>query len=215
MSLLNLAFCHRSYANETSDEVDNNEKLEFLGDSVLGLVVSHYLIETLPDQKEGDLARIKSFVVSEACLARIARGIRVENHVLIGKGEELTGGRDKSAILADTLEAIIGAYYLDSGYGPSRQFVERLLTPEISAVLQDKHEKDYKSLLQEHAQQILRCYPRYRVVGRTGPEHDKTFVMEVEVAGEVYGPGTGKTKKSAEQEAARDAYCRLTLDDGD
>ena len=116
LEFLNQAFTHRSFANELGETGENNERLEFLGDSVLGLVVSEYLYETLPDQPEGELARIKSFVVSEASLSEIARGLRVDNYILIGKGEEYSGGRSKKAILADCLEAIIGAYYLDSGF---------------------------------------------------------------------------------------------------
>ncbi|MFA7371461.1 MAG: ribonuclease III domain-containing protein, partial [Sphaerochaetaceae bacterium] len=125
LSLLNLAFCHRSYANESSDEIDNNERLEFLGDSVLGVVVSAWLFTHLPDMDEGDFSRIRSFVVSEESLAEIAKNLRVDNFILIGKGEEFSGGRNKKALLADCMEAIIGAYYLDSGFRASVDFIER------------------------------------------------------------------------------------------
>ena len=129
--LLNLAFAHRSYANEIPDDSENNEKLEFLGDSILGLIISEYLFINMEDKSEGDLAKIKSFVVSEDILATVAKKIRVDNYILIGKGEEYSGGRNKKAILADAMEAIFGAYYLDSGYNAVKEFVLKLLLIEI------------------------------------------------------------------------------------
>ncbi|HVP18776.1 MAG TPA: ribonuclease III [Spirochaetia bacterium] len=206
LEFLNQAFTHRSFANELGESAENNERLEFLGDSVLGLAVSEYLYETLPDQPEGELARIKSFVVSEASLSEIARTLRVDNYILIGRGEEYSGGRSKKAILADCLEAIIGAYYLDSGFQPSRRFVYQMLIPEINKVLEDKHAKDYKTLLQEYVQKRMKTYPKYKVVQKTGPDHDRTFWIEVHVADRSFGAGKGKNKKEAEQEAARIAY---------
>lgn len=210
LELLNLAFSHRSYANENGGNVDNNEKLEFLGDSVLGLVVSDYLYRTLTDRAEGDLARIKSFVVSEDSLAGIARSTKVDNFILIGKGEEYSGGRSKKAILADCMEAILGAYYLDSGFKASRDFILRYLIPEINKVLENRHKKDYKTLLQEYVQKRYKSYPRYSMVKKTGPDHDRTFWIEVEIEGAKYGPGQGKNKKEAEQNAAGVAYRHFT-----
>jgi ribonuclease-3 len=209
LEALNQAFTHRSYANTISETALNNERLEFLGDSVLGLVVSEYLYETLPDQPEGELARIKSFVVSEASLSDISKRLRVDNFILIGKGEEYSGGRSKKAILADSLEAIIGSYFLDSGFMPARKFVHRILIPEINKVLENRHAKDYKTLLQELVQKRMRTYPRYKVVQKSGPDHDKTFTIDVVIADRSYGPGKGKNKKEAEQEAARIAYTSL------
>lgn len=210
LEFLDQAFTHRSYANEISDEYsNNNERLEFLGDSVLGMVVSEYLYETLPDQPEGELARIKSFVVSEASLSEISKRLRVDNFILIGKGEEYSGGRSKKAILADALEAIIGAYYLDSGFMPARAFVHKILIPEINKVLENKHAKDYKTLLQEHVQKRMKTYPRYKVIQKSGPDHDKTFTIEVHIGDKSYGSGRGKNKKEAEQEAARIAYLSI------
>jgi ribonuclease-3 len=206
LEFLDQAFTHRSFANELGETAENNERLEFLGDSVLGLVVSEYLYETLPDQPEGELARIKSFVVSEASLSEIARGLRVDNFILIGRGEEYSGGRSKKAILADCLEAIIGAYYLDSGFPAAQRFVHTMLIPEINKVLEDRHAKDYKTLLQEHVQKRMKTYPRYRVVQKTGPDHDRTFWIEVHIGDRSFGAGKGKNKKEAEQEAARLAY---------
>ncbi len=206
LEFLNQAFTHRSFANELGESAENNERLEFLGDSVLGLVVSEYLYESLPDQPEGELARIKSFVVSEASLSEIARGLRVDNFILIGRGEEYSGGRSKKAILADCLEAIIGAYYLDSGFAAAERFVHGMLIPEINKVLENRHAKDYKTLLQEHVQKRLKTYPKYRVVQKTGPDHDRTFWIEVHIGDRSFGAGKGKNKKEAEQEAARLAY---------
>ncbi|MGO9410176.1 MAG: ribonuclease III [Spirochaetia bacterium] len=206
LEFLNQAFTHRSFANELGESTENNERLEFLGDSVLGLAVSEYLYTSLPDQPEGELARIKSFVVSEASLSEIARALRVDNYILIGRGEEYSGGRSKKAILADCLEAIIGAYYLDSGFQPSRLFVHQMLIPEINKVLENRHAKDYKTLLQEYVQKRMKTYPKYKVVQKTGPDHDRTFWIEVHVGDRSFGAGKGKNKKEAEQEAARIAY---------
>ncbi|MFW5718148.1 MAG: ribonuclease III [Spirochaetota bacterium] len=212
--LLNLAFCHRSFANERGGGIGNNERLEFLGDSVLGLAVAEYLYQELPDRPEGDLAKIKSFVVSEASLSEIARGLRVDNFILIGKGEEYSGGRAKKAILADAFEAIIGAFFLDSGFREARRFVLTFLVPEIEKVLENRHEKDYKTLLQEYAQKTFRSYPRYVLNKKTGPDHDRLFWMQVEVGGRSYGPGKGSNKKQAEQAAAAIAYEALTSGGG-
>jgi ribonuclease-3 len=211
IDLLNLAFCHRSFANERGGGA-NNERLEFLGDSVLGLAVAEYLYKELPDRVEGDLAKIKSFVVSENSLAGVARRLRVDNFILIGKGEEFSGGRSKKAILADAMEAIIGAYFLDSGFREARRFVMDHIAGEINKVLENRHRKDYKTLLQEFAQKRYHTYPKYALAKRTGPDHDRIFWMEVEVGGETYGPGKGSNKKEAEQAAARIAYERLSAD---
>lgn len=209
LGFLNLAFCHRSFTNENTKVFDNNEKLEFLGDSILGLVISEYLFKEFPDKNEGDLAKIKSFVVSEDSLQAIAKKIRVDNFILIGKGEEYSGGRSKKAILADAMEAIIGAYYLDSGLKTVKDFILRMLTPEIQKVLTDRHKKDYKTLLQEYVQKTYKTYPRYHLVKRTGPDHDRTFWIEVTFEGKKYGPGSGKNKKDAEQMAAGMAYKQI------
>jgi ribonuclease-3 len=206
---LNLAFSHRSFANEQGGAVDNNEKLEFFGDSVIGLVVSEYLLGVLRDRTEGEMAKVKSFVVSEDSLEGIARALRLDNFILIGRGEEYSGGRSKKTLLADALEAIIGAYYLDSGFKAVHDFVKRLLAPEIHKVLEDRHRKDYKTLLQEYAQKRFRTYPRYRVVQRKGPDHNRIFSIEVSVDNRSFGPGEGKNKKEAEQAAASIAYDAL------
>ncbi len=215
LDFLNLAFCHRSYANESQDIIDNNEKLEFLGDSILGLVTSEYLFYLLPDKAEGELARIKSFVVSENSLSAIAKKIKIDNYILIGKGEEYSGGRSKKAILADCLEAIIGAYYIDSGLKDTRIFILKYLAPEIIKVIENRHDKDYKTLLQEFVQKKYKTYPKYKLVKKTGPDHDRTFVVEVKVKDKALGYGEGKNKKAAEQNAASIAYNAYTAEFGD
>lgn len=206
LDLLNLAFIHRSYSNEYSQKIENNEKLEFLGDSVLGMVTADYLFNNLPDKMEGYLAKVKSFVVSEESLDGIARSIGVDQFLLIGKGEENSGGRQKKAILADCMEAIIGAYYLDTGYRDASRFVLKLLVPEIEKVLENRHKKDYKTMLQEFVQKKYHIYPKYTLVKKSGPDHDRTFWMEVSVNDLTFGPGEGKNKKEAEQKAAAEAW---------
>lgn len=210
LAMLNLALCHRSYAHEAARVSANNEKLEFLGDAVLGLAISDELFATSGQRTEGDLARVKSFVVSEDALHDWATRLDLSSSVLIGRGEELTGGRTKKAILADAMEAIIGAYYLDSGAAAAQEFVLRALRPEIARVASNTHRQDYKTLLQQLVQKRYRSHPRYRVIKREGPDHDRTFWIAVQVGGHTYDSGSGKNKKEAEQQAAARAYAALT-----
>ena len=210
--LLNLSFMHRSLSNESGSKV-NNERLEFLGDSILGAVCATLLYQKYPEKSEGELAKIKSVVVSEGVLSAIARVLQIDTMLLLGKGENLSGGRTKQAILADALEALIGALYLDSGYQAAYAFVSRCLAPEIDRVTDSGYYRDYKSLLQELCQRDFRVYPEYRMVKRSGPEHERIFWMEVTVDSRVFGPGMGKNKKSAEQEAAKIAYEALAGED--
>jgi ribonuclease-3 len=205
ISLLNLAFIHRSVSNENGSKL-NNERLEFLGDAVLGVAAATLLYKELPEQAEGFLAKVKSVVVSEDILSGIAREIQRDNYLILGHGEEQSGGRAKKAILADALEAVFGALYLDNGYNAAFNLISRLLRPEIARVLQKGYVHDYKSRLQEACQKRFKCCPQYNLVRRSGPEHDRSFWVEVEINGQKYGPGTGKNKKSAEQDAARLAY---------
>jgi ribonuclease-3 len=205
---LNLSFIHRSLANESGLR-NNNERLEFLGDAVLGAATATLLYETLQDRSEGDLAKIKSVVVSEDILSGVARELQIDHCLILGRGEELSGGRNKNAILADALEALIGALYLDSGYKAAFAFVSRRIGPEIKRVLDNRHHRDYKSLLQELSQHLYRSYPIYKVIKRSGPEHERLFWIEVTVNAKSFGPGMGRNKKAAEQEAARIAYEEL------
>jgi ribonuclease-3 len=210
LELLNLSFMHRSVANESLLR-SNNERLEFLGDAILGAVTATLLYETLQDRSEGDLAKIKSVVVSEDILSGVARELQIDRCLILGHGEELSGGRNKNTILADALEALIGALYLDSGYKAAYAFVSRRMGVEIKRVLDNRHHRDYKSLLQELSQRLYRGYPVYKVIKRSGPEHEHLFWIEVTVNDQSFGPGMGRNKKAAEQEAARIAYEELEV----
>lgn len=211
LELLDLAFHHRSFSNEnTQHRHYNNERLEFLGDSVLGMSTASFLYEDMMENPEGDLARIKSIVVSEASLAPIALTLGIDKMLVLGKGEEMSGGRQKKAILADCVEAVIGAYYLDCGYEAAKKLVLSFIIPEIRKVQQDKGQKDYKTLLQEWFQKKYKAVPVYELVEKIGPDHDRTFRVSVHLKDKVYGPAEGKNKKGAEQNAARLAYEQIT-----
>ncbi|MDR2965109.1 MAG: ribonuclease III [Treponema sp.] len=208
IDLLNTAFMHRSISNETNIR-ENNECLEFLGDSILGAVCAALLYKNYSNKAEGDLAKIKSVVVSEDILSEIALGLGIDKMLLLGKGEELSGGRTKKAILADAMEAVIGALYLDSGYKVAFDFVSNCIAPKIDRVTIENYHRDYKSALQELCQRHFHCYPEYYLVKKTGPEHDHIFWMEIRINGKAYGIGSGRSKKTAEQEAAKIAYSEL------
>jgi len=204
LELLDQAFHHRSLTNE-KPHFKNNERLEFLGDSVLGMVTAAYLYNSL-ENPEGDLAKIKSSVVSEKALAPIALRLGIDNLLILGHGEDLSGGRKKPAILADCMEAIIGAYYLDSGYKNAEKYVLSFIIPEIEKVCtQGIGMKDYKSVLQEEYQKYYKACPKYELISKTGPDHDITFVVAVHLGETVFGPCSGKSKKDAEQLAAKTA----------
>ena len=193
---------HRSVSNESCLKM-NNERLEFLGDSVLGAICATLLFQDYSDKVEGELAKIKAVVVCEDTLAGLAKNLQIDKVLLLGKGEDLSGGRTKKTILADAFEALIGALYLDSGYKAAFDFVSRCINPEIKNVAINNFHRDYKSILQEYCQQNFRCYPEYILVKRSGPEHERTFSMEVRINEVVYGTGCGRNKKTAEQEAAK------------
>ena len=203
LELLDLAFHHRSFANEHGNFLLNNERLEFLGDSVLGMVVATYLYGAMGDHPEGDLAKIKSVVVSEATLSDIAVEIGIDKCLSLGKGEENSGGRQKKAILADAVEAVFGAYYLDSGFQKVEKLILTLLVPEIEKVWENRHHKDFKTMLQEMYQKKYKQCPKYNLVNKTGPDHDMVFWVTVEINGKTYGPEKGKSKKEAEQAVAK------------
>lgn len=200
IELLDQAFHHRSITNEKK-HIKNNERLEFLGDSVLGMVTASFLYNNF-ENPEGDLAKIKSAVVSEKALAPIARKLKINDLLILGHGEELTGGRDKDAILADCMEAIIGAYYLDAGYKNAEKYVLSFIIPEIQKVTTEGM-KDYKTILQEEFQKLFKSIPKYELVNKTGPDHDQTFEMVVHLNEKIIGPEKGKSKKEAEQKVAK------------
>ena len=209
-TLLDLAFHHRSFSNENvSHRRLNNERLEFLGDSVLGVAAASFLYEDMQENPEGDLARIKAAVVSEQTLAPIGIRFGISSMLILGHGEELSGGRNKPAIIADCMEAIIGAYYLESEYSAAEKYILSFLIPEIRAIQQDKGAKDYKTMLQEFYQKKYKACPVYELVKTEGPDHDQTFFVSVKLNGTVYGPAEGKSKKQAEQHVAQLAWDRL------
>jgi ribonuclease-3 len=202
LEVLNTALSHKSYVNESEGDLENYEKLEFLGDSFLGLVVSDYLYNQEMYLKEGTLARIKSYVVSESTLHRVGKAINIQKYLLLGKGEERSGGRYRKALIGDCIEALIGAYYLDAGFEKARSLVERLFSVEIENVEKNRHVKDYKSILQEYTQKRYKVIPQYTVVNTEGPDHKRRFYVNVTVKKRTYGPGDGESKKQAEQNAA-------------
>jgi ribonuclease-3 len=206
--LREIALTHRSFAFEHGEEV-TNERLEFLGDSVLGLVVTDMAFTTYPSMPEGSLAKLRAAIVNMSALADVARSLDVGQLVRLGRGEELSGGRDKSSILADCLEAIFGAVYLDQGLDVARSLIERLFRPRMEAYVRGEGDRDHKTILQEVASQELRAMPEYRLVER-GPDHQKEFTATVFLDGEPLGTGSGRSKKEAEQQAAREAYARIT-----
>jgi ribonuclease-3 len=209
--LLEHALTHKSRAAEdASGGVADNESLEFLGDAVLGLVVAEMLFRKYPDYNEGQKSKIKASVVSTYALARRAEQIQLGEHLLLGRGEEKTGGRFKQALLADGYEALIAALYLDGGMPAAAAFLQRELTEAIeSGAGEQVVGQDYKSALQERLQALGRSLPEYRVAAESGPDHRKEFTIEVVVGGEVLGTASGKAKKEAEQEAARLALERV------
>jgi ribonuclease-3 len=209
LTLLSTALSHKSYVNEVDELLENNEKLEFLGDAFLGLVISATLYNQNIYLKEGSLARIKSYVVSEATLEKIGREIGIQDYILIGKGEEKSGGRNRKSLISDCVEAVIGAYYLDSGYRPAKVLVQKLFLKEIIEVEKNRHVKDYKSILQEYSQKRYRSVPKYSVIDMKGPDHRKKFYVNVAVKKKTFGPGTGDNKKEAEQMAASIALSQM------
>ncbi len=211
--LIITALKHRSYLNITNeDRIFSNERLEFLGDAVLDLVVTHYLYEKFPKRTEGELSKIKSILVSKPVLADVANQMSLGNFVLINWGEEKTGGRKRQSILADAMEAIIGAIYLDQGLEAAREFIQTHLLKNFQKIIKRGLYKNYKSILLEFAQSKGLDVPSYRVVREEGPDHAKEFIIEVYVDDQKMGEGRGRSKKIAEQQAARQAVKKLKLD---
>jgi ribonuclease-3 len=206
--LLERALTHRSYAYEKGG-LPTNERLEFLGDSVLGLIVTDTLFRTYPDLPEGQLAKLRAAVVNMRALADVARGLRLGDYVRLGRGEEGTGGRDKSSILADTLEAIIGAVYVERGLAAASVLVHRLFDPVIARSARLGAGLDWKTSLQELTASGVLGVPEYHVE-ESGPDHQKSFRASVTVGGRTYGSGEGRSKKEAEQQAAEAAWLAIS-----
>jgi len=201
------ALTHRSYAFERNTG-ETNERLEFLGDAVLGLVVTDLAYRRFPDMPEGELAKLRAATVNMITLADIARELELGEAILLGKGEEQSGGRDKTSILADAMEAVLGAVYVDRGLDSARELIERIFWPRMEAYVRGEGDRDHKTALQELAAQDIGQVPQYRVEEK-GPDHAKEFTATVLIGGERYGSGRGRSKKEAEQRAARRAYERL------
>lgn len=206
--LLDLALTHRSWANEKG-EVEHYERLEFLGDAVLGLLAAEWLYERHPELPEGELSKRKSQLVSEETLTRYAAELELGTALKLGVGEERSGGRGKASLLADSLEALFGAVYLDAGLEAARKAVEPMLEEAVEERPEAVAQADTKTRLQEHAQAHGWELPEYRLVGESGPDHEKVFTVECRLRGEPVGRGEGPSKKRAEQRAAADALSRL------
>jgi len=203
IKLLNKALTHKSYANENSNILKHNERLEFLGDSVLDILVSDYLVHKYSEFAEGKLSKIRAAVVNETCLAKLAKSIKLGNYLLLGRGEDLSGGREKASILADTFEALAGAVFCDGRLDAASDIFLPLLKEEITKTAESWSFRDFKSDLQEYTQNKLVCIPSYKVVREIGPDHAKEFEVVVLIKNEVEGKGLGRSKKEAEQAAAK------------
>ncbi len=206
INLLATALTHSSYANENRrNKIISNERLEFLGDAVLDIIISDYIYAQYPLLPEGELTRIRASVVCEESLAQCAKKLQFGTFLLLGKGEELTGGRKRHSILSDAFEAVLAAIYLDGSFAEAKRWALRQLRPTIKAAADGTAFRDYKTLLQELIQQNSDERIEYNIVKETGPDHDKDFYVEINLKDDTIGKGMGKSKKQAEQNAAKSA----------
>ncbi len=214
--LLYLALTHRSFAfQEGMERIASNERLEFLGDAVLGLSLNEALIREFPEEQEGSLTKLKSLLASRVVLAAVAQDLDLGPVMRLSGNEEDSGGRDRDSILADAFEAVLGAVYLDGGLEPASKLVAKVLLSRKEEFQADDSHRNYKSILQELVQSLQKVPPRYRVGATHGPDHSKNFEVEVLVRGRILGSGSGRSKKDAEQDAARDALTNISeLDSG-
>lgn len=203
--LLTQALIHRSYLNESRRKITSNERLEFLGDSILSFVVSNYLYQQFPQLKEGDLTNFRSSIVKTTTLASVAQTLKLGTYLFLSKGEEEGGGRTNPSILADTFEAVLGALYLDVGLEKTKKVIDKFLLPLLEQIIVKKLYKDAKSSLQELVQEGTKISPVYTVIKEVGPDHAKEFTVGVYVNDKLLGEGSGKSKQDAEQHAARAA----------
>ncbi len=210
IGLLIRSLKHRSYVYfKEEDGIDSNERLEFLGDAVLNLVVTEYLHQNFPQKREGELTQIKSLMVSKTILARKARKINLGAYVLLSPEEEASGGRERTSIISDAYEALLGAIYTDGGLDSARRFISNQILSKIQEIASDDKYVNFKSSLLEHAQKNGRGQPEYSVNSEEGPDHQKIFTIEVSLESTGLGKGTGKSKKQAEQRAAKEALKKL------
>ncbi len=204
ITLLQNALAHSSYANEHwHDSLKSNERLEFLGDSILGMVVAQYLYTHFPNRPEGELTRMRADMVCETSLARVAQKLELGKHLLLGHGEEQSGGRERPSILADAVESVIAAAFLDSGFAAAEGIIQRFILTDVP--VKQPNNRDYKTALQELVQQKRDQVLHYRLAAESGPDHDKHFTVELTLNGAAVGTGTGTSKKRAEQMAAKAA----------
>ena len=209
-SLLHRALVHRSYLNEHPGfPLEDNERLEFLGDAVLGFVTGEYLYHRFPEMAEGPLTNLRSALVRRDSLAQLARQFELGHFLLMGAGETSTGGQERPATLCAAFEALIGALYLDQGLAATYRFLESLMGQAVVRIVAEQSDRDWKSRLQELSQGLLRHTPRYATVDEIGPDHARQFTVEVSIGGEPYGVGTGPNKQHAAQMAAREALAQL------
>jgi ribonuclease-3 len=210
--LLTQALTHRSFLNEGRESGEDNERLEFLGDSVIEVVVSHLLLVRFPHLTEGGLSKMRAELVKEATLASLAHSLQLDQVLRLGRGEEETGGREKASILAGGFEALMAAVYLDGGYAEVFRLIEGLYTPLFGEVTGTGKDRDFKTRLQEYTQLHLQVAPQYTVTREHGPDHAKTFEVVITINGRPYGRGQGQSKKKAEQQAAEEALQSLQGD---
>lgn len=208
VSLFDRALTHASSLPDEAPDSLDYESLEFLGDAVLGLAIAHHLFETMPNRRPGDYSRVRAGLVNRKSVARVGRELAITPHIRLGKGEELSGGRGRIALVADCMEALIGALYLDQGYAAARDFVVKVFANEVAAARASNLHGDFKSRLQNHCQAERIALPKFNLVGSEGPDHQKLFEVEVIVRNTAMGRGTGPTIKEAEQQAAREALIR-------
>lgn len=211
--LLNNALTHTSYAHESKEipPPEHNERVEFLGDSVLGLIVSTYMYSAFPQLNEGELTKLRAHIVCEASLAEYARKIKLGDYLLLGKGEDMSGGRDRASILADAFESVLGSYYLDQGLDSAKKFLLGLMRTELDFICTHGICNDFKTRLQEVAQQDGDVEIVYELIGSKGPEHNKYFATTVSINGKQVGEGEGRTKKESEQQAAKKALEQMDI----
>lgn len=209
-SILKRGLTHKSFANENKmSALEQNERYEFLGDAVLELAISHLLMEKFPDSTEGDLSKLRAAVVNEQSLAEIARRIHLGNFLYLGRGEDQCGGREKDSLLSDAYEAVLGAIYLDSDFPQAFKVIQEQFASILHKATKQDIIRDFKTKLQEEAQELFKSIPRYKMVSESGPDHNKTFEVHLFIRSELFGKGVGKSKKQAEQNAAGQALIKL------
>lgn len=202
-------FTHRSYLNESNEARESNERMEFLGDSILSFVVSSYIYDKYPNLKEGELTNLRSILTNTETLYAIAKELKLGEYLKLSKGEEASGGRTNKSLLANTYESVVGGLYLDQGIQASQQFIYNTIIAQIDAIIEDQGLKDPKSNLQEVLQERFKESPIYEIIEENGPDHDRTYTVQVRIGSQILGKGVGKSKQDAEKQAAKEALITL------